>query len=93
MHDAEQGEQEPRPTGFDDTLWAAEDFAAHAQSLIAAPRLPSIHCAWCAKEGMPSLIRSGNPDVAPSHGICGHHSQILFENAGLCGDGDEDGTA
>ena len=86
MHDAEQGEQEdaPRPTGFDDTLWAAEDFAAHAQSLIAAPRRFTVICAWCQVEGTRTVLREGDDTAPPSHGICERHQRALLEHAGIC---------
>ena len=84
MHESEQDEGAPRPTGLDDTLWAAEDFAAHAQQLTAAPRLPSIHCAWCQVEGTRTVLREGDDTAPPSHGICERHQRALLEHAGIC---------
>lgn len=39
-----------------------------------------VHCAWCEKEGKPSLIHPGDGPGGPvSHGICASHQEILLK--------------
>lgn len=76
---------------FDDTSWAADDFAREMQARIQAGRdvrelTHTVLCSWCVCEGHDGIMHQGNPALPPSHGICLTHATSLLEHAGICAD-------